>query len=101
MGRQEPLVERMIAAAAKVMIAVAVLVGALAGLALFGVASFGPAFSEWASGQRPSAWLVLAFVVWPALGALYVGLEALFEGAWRSREPEGVSRGAGAEESKQ
>lgn len=75
----------MIAGAAKAMIAFAVVVGTLAGLALMGVASLGPALDEWAAGQSRSTWLLLAFVVWPALGALYVGLEALFEGAWDLR----------------
>lgn len=93
MTRDRPLVERMIAGAAKAMIGFALVAGALAGLALLGVSSFGPAFSDWAAGKSPAAWLVLAFVVWPVLGALYVGLEALFEGAWASRGGQASSSG--------
>jgi len=101
MARQQPLIERMIAGAAKAMIGFAVVAGALAGLALLGVSSFGPVLSAWAAGQKPGAWLLLAFVVWPVLGALYVGLEALFEGAWAWRRQGSAASPGDAEETKQ
>lgn len=97
MTRRPPLVERMIAAAAKAMIGFAVVAASLAGLALWGVSSFGPAFSDWAKREGAGAWLLLAFAVWPVLGALYVGLEALFEGAWTPRK-QGTSPSPGSTE---
>jgi hypothetical protein len=96
--RDRPLIERMIAGAAKAMIAIAVVFGALAGLALMGVASFGPAFSEWSARQSPRTWLLLAFVVWPVLGVLSVGLEALFEGAFSGDVAETNVKGASRSE---
>lgn len=83
--RDRPLIERMIAGAAWAMVGFALVAGVLAGLALLGVSSFGPALGDWATGKGPAASLLLAFVVWPLLGALYVALGALFEGAWASR----------------
>ena len=101
MARHTPLVERMITGAAKAMIGFAVVAGVLAGLALLGASSFGPALDDWAAARRPGAWLLLAFVVWPLLGALYVGLEALFEGAWASRAKPAAPSLGDAEQRKQ
>jgi hypothetical protein len=73
------MIERVIEAAAKGMIGVAIILGGLAGLALLGVASFGPAFSDWASQRAtPGAWVTLALGIWPVLGLI----DLLFEGLW-------------------
>jgi hypothetical protein len=78
--------ERVVTHVAKAMIAVAAVTGALFGLALLGIASFGPVLREWATGRSPAAALLLIFVVWPALGVLYVVVEGLIDWAWAGRK---------------
>jgi hypothetical protein len=85
--------ERVVTHVAKAMIAVAVVTGGLFGLALLGIASFGPVLREWANGRSPVAALLLVLVVWPALGVLYIVLEGFFEWVWAGRKShEGPAR---------
>ncbi len=61
------------------MVVLSLLLGGVAGLALLGFYLVGPNLPRVMRPASATAWLVVAFVVWPALGLLYLGLEALGE----------------------